>query len=54
MSDLHEILLWLSQSVGLFYLLAMAAGVLIYALWPSNKKVFSHAANSILRDEDRP
>ena len=51
---MHELLLWLSQSVGLFYLLAMAAGVLVYAMWPGNRGKFSQAATSILRDEDHP
>jgi cytochrome c oxidase cbb3-type subunit 4 len=50
----HETLVWFSKSFGLFYLLAMAAGVLIYAYWPSNKKHFERAAVAILDHEDRP
>ncbi|HET9687138.1 MAG TPA: cbb3-type cytochrome c oxidase subunit 3 [Pseudolabrys sp.] len=28
--------------------------VVVYAFWPSNKKQFDDAAESILRDEDVP
>ena len=48
----HETTLWLSKSFGLFYLIALSAGVLIYAYWPANKKRFDRAAESILRRED--
>ena len=50
----HDFLVGLSKSFGLFYLLALSAAVLIYAYWPSNRKRFDHAAQSILRDEDKP
>lgn len=50
----HETTVWFSKSFGLFYLLALSAAVLIYVYWPSNKKRFDKAANSILRDEDKP
>jgi cytochrome c oxidase cbb3-type subunit 4 len=50
----HDTLVWFSKSFGLFYLLAMAAGVLIYAYWPSNKRRFEEAAVAILENEDRP
>jgi cytochrome c oxidase cbb3-type subunit IV len=50
----HDFLVGLSKSFGLFYLLALSAAVLIYTFWPSNKKRFDHAAQSILRDEDKP
>ncbi len=49
----HEFALWLSKTVGLFYLLAMSAGVLIYIFWPSNKARFDAAARSVLDEEDR-
>jgi cytochrome c oxidase cbb3-type subunit IV len=49
----HDFLVGLSKSFGLFYLLALSAAVLVYAYWPSNKKRFDHAAQSILRDQDR-
>jgi cytochrome c oxidase cbb3-type subunit 4 len=54
MSVAHDFLVGLSKSFGLFYLLAMSAAVLIYVYWPSNKQRFDHAAQSILRDEDKP
>lgn len=49
----HEFALWLSKTVGLFYLLAMSAGVLVYAFWPANKARFDAAARSVLDEEDR-
>jgi cytochrome c oxidase cbb3-type subunit IV len=54
MSVTHDFLVGLSKSFGLFYLLALSAAVLIYTYWPSNKKRFDHAAQSILGDEDKP
>ena len=48
----HDFLVGFSKSFGLFYLLAFSVGVLVYTYWPSNKKRFDHAAQSILHDED--
>ena len=53
MSVEHGFLVGLSKSFGLFYLIALSIGVLIYAYWPSNKTRFDHAARSILSDEDK-
>ena len=50
----HDFLVGFSKSFGLFYLLALSAAVLVYTFWPSNKERFDHAAQSILRDEDKP
>ena len=50
----HDFLVGFSKSFGLFYLIALSIGVLVYAYWPSNKKRFDHAAHSILSDEDKP
>jgi cytochrome c oxidase cbb3-type subunit IV len=50
----HDFLVGLSKSFGLFYLIALSVAVLIYAYWPSNKKRFDRAAQSILSDEDKP
>jgi cytochrome c oxidase cbb3-type subunit 4 len=50
----HDTLVGLSKSVGLFYLLALSAAVLIYVYWPSNRQRFEDAANSILAEKDRP
>ena len=50
----HDSLVAFAKSFGLFYLIAMAAVALAYALWPSNKARFDKAAKSIITDEDRP
>jgi cytochrome c oxidase cbb3-type subunit 4 len=50
----HQTLVGIAKSWGLFYLLALSAGVLVYALWPSNRKRFTHAKLSILDEDDRP
>ena len=50
----HDTVVAFAKSFGLFYLIAMSIGVVIYACWPSNKKRFDQAAKSILHDEDRP
>jgi len=50
----HQSLVAFSKSWGLFYLIAMAVAVLVYALWPSNKKRFDRAKRSILDRDDRP
>jgi cytochrome c oxidase cbb3-type subunit IV len=54
MSTAYDFLVGFSKSFGLFYLLALSAAVLVYVYWPSNKKRFDHAAQSILSDEDKP
>jgi cytochrome c oxidase cbb3-type subunit 4 len=50
----HNMLVAFSKSFGLFYLIAMALAVLVYALWPANRKRFDDAAKAILEDEDTP
>lgn len=50
----HDTLVALSKSWGLFYLLAMSAAVMVYALWPSNRKRFTYAKLSILDNDDKP
>ena len=50
----HGTLVWFSKSFGLFYLLGLSALVLAYVYWPSNKKRFDRAAESIIHAEDRP
>ncbi|WEX08613.1 cbb3-type cytochrome c oxidase subunit 3 [Chelativorans sp. AA-79] len=50
----HDTLVAFSKSWGLFYLIALSIGVLIYALWPSNRKRFERAKHSILDSTDRP
>lgn len=48
----HEFLVAFSKSWGLFYLIAMAVVVVIYAFWPSNRSRFDSAKRSILENED--
>ena len=46
----HDTLVWFSKSFGLFYLIALALIVVVYAYWPSNKQRFDRAADAILTD----
>ncbi|QOF75647.1 cbb3-type cytochrome c oxidase subunit 3 (plasmid) [Aminobacter sp. SR38] len=50
----HNSVVAFSKSWGLFYLIALAVGVLVYTFWPSNRKRFSQAKNSILSGDDKP
>jgi cytochrome c oxidase cbb3-type subunit IV len=50
----HEALVGFAKTFGLFYLIALSAGIAVYALWPSNRDRFDNAANSIMNDEDGP
>ncbi|MGN6548981.1 MAG: cbb3-type cytochrome c oxidase subunit 3 [Pararhizobium sp.] len=50
----HDTLVAFSKSWGLFYLIAFALAVLLYAFWPSNRTRFDKAKNSILEEDDRP
>ncbi len=50
----HNAMVAFAKSFGLFYLIALSIGVMIYAYWPSNKKRFDRAASSIVDDEDKP
>ncbi len=50
----HETLVAFSKSWGLFYLFGFFICVLIYALWPGNKKRFDRAKKSILDRDDKP
>ncbi|WDR02859.1 cbb3-type cytochrome c oxidase subunit 3 [Devosia algicola] len=48
----HDTLVGFSKSFGLFYLIAMSIGVLIYTFWPSNQKRFQQAAKDAISNED--
>ncbi|HEV2515835.1 MAG TPA: cbb3-type cytochrome c oxidase subunit 3 [Devosia sp.] len=51
----HDTVVAFSKSFGLFYLIAMSIGVLVYACWPSNRDTFRKAASNAIEDsEDRP
>ena len=51
---MHDTLVLISKTFGLFYLIAFSVGVLVYVYWPSNRRKFDHAAEAILEGEDRP
>jgi cytochrome c oxidase cbb3-type subunit 4 len=51
---MHDDLVWLAKSAGLFYLVGLSIMILAYVYWPSNKKRFEQAAVAILDDDDRP
>jgi cytochrome c oxidase cbb3-type subunit IV len=51
---LHDDLVWLAKSAGLFYLVGLSILIVAYVYWPSNKKRFEQAAAAILDDDDRP
>jgi cytochrome c oxidase cbb3-type subunit 4 len=50
----HDSVVWFSKTVGLFYLIALAIGAVVYAYWPANRERFDRAAQSVLSDEDKP
>ena len=50
----HNSMVVFAKSFGLFYLIALSIGVVVYAYWPANKKRFDKAATSIFSDEDGP
>lgn len=51
---MHDTIVAFAKSWGLFYLIALAIGVIIYAYWPGNRAGFDRARNSILDKDDRP
>ena len=51
---LHDDLVWLAKSAGLFYLAGLSIVIVAYVYWPSNKKRYEQAASAILHDDDRP
>ena len=48
----YETLAHFAQTWGLIYFVVMFAGVLAYALWPSNKDKFQSAAHAPLEDRE--
>lgn len=53
--ELHDILVGMSKSLGLFYLIALSIGVVVYAYWPGNRKRFNSAAGQVVAEgEDKP
>jgi cytochrome c oxidase cbb3-type subunit 4 len=47
----YATLVGFAKSWGLFYLIALGIGVVIYTFRPSNKRRFDKAKNDILDDE---
>ncbi|MBN8553030.1 MAG: cbb3-type cytochrome oxidase subunit 3 [Caulobacterales bacterium] len=50
----HQTVVAFAKSWGLFYLIGMSIIVVVYALWPANRKRFDQAKYSILETDDRP
>ncbi|WP_442893363.1 cbb3-type cytochrome oxidase subunit 3 [Bradyrhizobium sp.] len=50
----NDFVVWFAKSFGLFYLIALSIVIVAYAYWPSNKKRFDHAAQSVLGHPDEP
>jgi cytochrome c oxidase cbb3-type subunit 4 len=51
----HDFLTGFSKSIGLFYLIALSVGVLIYTYWPRNQQRFEKAAKDAIADDgDKP
>jgi cytochrome c oxidase cbb3-type subunit 4 len=50
----HHTVTGFSKSFGLFYLIALSVGVMVYTFWPSNRKRFDDAAKAVLREDDKP
>lgn len=50
----HNTLVAFAKSWGLLYLIAFAVCVVAYVFWPSNRKRFQRAKQSILDQEDKP
>lgn len=46
----YETLRAVSGTVGLIIFVSLFVGVLVYALWPKNRKKFDHAAHIPLND----
>ncbi len=51
---MHDAIVAFSKSWGLFYLIALAVAVVVYACWPANRKKFDRAKKSIFDKDDRP
>ncbi|MFN3348958.1 cbb3-type cytochrome c oxidase subunit 3 [Pseudorhodoplanes sp.] len=51
MSDTYKMLAEFAQTWGLIYFVTVFLAVLVYALWPANKKKFDEAARMPLRED---
>ena len=50
----HTTVVVFAKTWVLFYLMAFAVAVLVYAFWPANRKIFNRAKHSILDRDDKP
>ena len=50
----HDLVVAISKSWGLFYLVGLSIAVVIYAYWPGNRSRFEQAKTSILTEQDTP
>lgn len=50
----HDTLVLFSKTWGLFYLIAMFLGVIVYVLLPSNRSRFQRAKESVLDEDESP
>jgi cytochrome c oxidase cbb3-type subunit 4 len=50
----YNTLVMVTQIAGLVLFIGLFLGVLIYALWPSNKKRFERASQMPLEQDDKP
>ena len=50
----HDTALWLSKSLGLFYLIFLSVVFTLHTFWPANRDRFDRAGKSILDDKDVP
>lgn len=51
MDPTYRALAEFAQSWGLIYFVAVFVAVLVYALWPSRRQQFEHAARIPLRED---
>lgn len=47
----YDTMSYISQTWGLLYLVALFAIVLVYALWPRNRRKFRDAANIPFKED---
>lgn len=50
----HDTAVWISKTIGLFYLMAFFLAAAVYAYWPSKRDAFERAGRSVLDDEEGP
>jgi cytochrome c oxidase cbb3-type subunit IV len=51
MAETYEALSGFARSAGTLYCFAFFLGVLVYALWPSNREKFNKAAQAPLSED---